>query len=835
LRHWSYCNQVCGGIDGCLTSQPNKANDPDVYNPTMGSPYIITKYVNDDPSQGVLSVEEFNQYRYDPCHNRLEIKCKQQEIDQLVTGSKPDEICYSENYIDRNAPKPPIALTINEAIGRLEYFKDFYGNRANDLEKAVGMMKIPFGERITLAEYNKLENESLDFKVEKTLFPIGNSGETYDISRYCRNFNSKDFIKKSEELEICMEVEGEKQYFYDGDGATFYYSEEYYKDKLKEKQKAQKLGEVKPCSIIEGDIEKGSYAGVIPIGETVTEALVWGKEVQSRINKIMDIVGLNGILGSEIQKLIGLSERCDCDRCKSGNNDYYYQYRIPYKADCECRECRTSYITFSCQPPIPKAVLSYAQQQYISTYPPKSKKEQRWGYRYSLYPGYYLKDVPPSPSHWVCPYEDFCKIVKNIYWIKENIEIAAFERVKNEETPKKMTNEEKAEQVLRAEKRKGTGYLQEFIGYFNVLMKLGDVKVSSIKDPFTPVVALKSICPTDLLDDFEKSSSEVQPIVKNTYCPYPYTGPTGAYFCPDSQVNKFWACPVREEDKDACFEDLSGGLEELIDEAKEFYLSVPVGNGLGLVDKEGHEIFWGAIEEAREIFDIYNTPQEDEEEMSEEEKEEKEEEKTKAEAEAKDMLYKALLAFEELAGIESSEDWQEKEEVVGGIGFFKKAIGWITDLFINKNDNTVNASNYLDASNIKFYSLALENQLPCDPDLSIKTKSRFDILYSLTISRKKLTGCVKGFSGPYKENPTEVAEVFSCLEGLYPEGLLVLPNFPYPKTKDYVNCFPYNNDDLLTEAERKSCFMNPFREGTVSNPGCLKITEKMMDNYYCCE
>jgi hypothetical protein len=137
------------------------------------------------------------------------------------------------------------------------------------------------------------------------------------------------------------------------------------------------------------------------------------------------------------------------------------------------------------------------------------------------------------------------------------------------------------------------------------------------------------------------------------------------------------------------------------------------------------------------------------------------------------------------------------------------------------------------------------NDLKCDLKLNLKIgiENRFTIFNMLNDVREKLTGCVKGYSYPYKELADNV-RVMSCYE-LANTNLVILPQFPYPdksKTVDpvtgiatpYINCYPYNSSGLTTE-EKGSCFYNINRTGVDSDPGCLLITKEYMDNYYCCQ
>ena len=194
-----------------------------------------------------------------------------------------------------------------------------------------------------------------------------------------------------------------------------------------------------------------------------------------------------------------------------------------------------------------------------------------------------------------------------------------------------------------------------------------------------------------------------------------------------------------------------------------------------------------------------------------------------------------------------ADEKEKRENNMTKMGYLQKFDGY-SNILLELADMTINSPNYYieDLSELingicspPCNDVGLESGdfNLCDPELSIKAEERFSILEKLSYSRKKLTGCVKGYSAGYKDNPTEVIEVISCMEGVSGPGVLILPDFPYPnKSKDnppYNNCYPQNSDKL-TKEEKLQCFYNPLREGTASNPGCLLITKEYMDNYYCC-
>jgi len=132
--------------------------------------------------------------------------------------------------------------------------------------------------------------------------------------------------------------------------------------------------------------------------------------------------------------------------------------------------------------------------------------------------------------------------------------------------------------------------------------------------------------------------------------------------------------------------------------------------------------------------------------------------------------------------------------------------------------------------------------ITCDSSTSPSIPNRFTLFNMLKTSRERITGCVKGYSFPYKQTADNV-RVISCYEADN-SSLVILPEFPYPdmsnaKDEDnnptpYINCYPYNSSSL-TQSQKEICFYNINRTGTASNPGCLTITKNYMDNYYCCQ
>ncbi|MFA5755312.1 MAG: hypothetical protein WC909_03110 [Candidatus Paceibacterota bacterium] len=578
---YSYCNQCCGNEEGCPEAQPVENG-------------AITNDIEFETSSG------FTQYQYDPCPNRMEITCKKEEIQQLISGDKPSQFCYDEGLISEVDAESSVSLTLEIAIDRMNYYSDYYRDHLEDLATAKQKMKIPWGERLTLAELSNLQSKTTDYNIAVTNF------EGYDISRYCDTFNSSG----SKDTGICKLVDEERQYAYDGDSATFYFSADY-----NSKKSVSLSG--KACAVAEGNMSEGEYSGIIPIGEDADDATEWGEEVLRRISLLIE----NAFsIYKEAENISSLSDKCNCQRgCKSGNDLFY----CPGSYSCSDNECQcsvSSWDVYSCKSCVPKASLG-GTYEYSPCFDRCSYGSQNRR----------IEKATPAPQYWVCPYEDFCDIIKNIYWTESSIDDACFESTENT-----------GEQSIRAKNMDQIGYLQKFKRYSASFYELAtNINAISYYANFNADQLIDSVCPTSMR---------------------------------------------------------------------------------------------------------------------------------------------------------------------------------------------------------KYGDTTLEDKITsCDEEESIKVENRFDILELLKYSREKLTGCVKGYSAGYKVNPTEVVQVFSCIEGIVEEDLIILPEFPYPAEDDdlgyddpYNNCYPFNSDKL-TEEQREICYYNPLREGDTSNPGCLLVTQEYMDNYYCCQ
>lgn len=378
--------------------------------------------------------------KYSPCNNEEAINCKRQEIKQLIDGTKPDQVCYDKGLV---APvNEQTVLTYQTAISRLLIFKQYYLDQVSKLEEAELKMKSPEGERITLAELNKIESSSTDIAVSKTAF-----GD-YDISRYCDDYcteygtvdGKRTCIKHelNKEKRVCrMDDSGEEYYRYSGDGATFYFSSAYntaaaQKNALIE----QKDNE---CDIEEQDASNEMYGGLIPIGETVDSTEDWGNEVARLLQEMTDEV--KGIAKVAVD-IADFPTKCDC-----GNN---CQQSVPVSCCvCSCKgdnccpdaTCQTN-ICSTCEPKAAykDSACNTVQVSYFTGCYSCSKKR----------PPVYSYKSQSKPQYYVCPFDDLCGYVKKIYQSGE-ISNSCFD-------PSSSDSEESA----KATARNSVGYLKRF-------------------------------------------------------------------------------------------------------------------------------------------------------------------------------------------------------------------------------------------------------------------------------------------------------------------------------------------------------------------------------------
>ena len=187
-------------------------------------------------------------------------------IRAFVYGADPDLDEY--NYDPFMDPEvTPTFLTFEQLISLLEELIEDSTQDLGYLEEAEGLMKYPYGQRLSQIEYISLKEntEATDFR-------------GFDPTKYCREFNCKET-----EEGICtkyeLNIEGNicNVFNLDSEPATFYFPE-----------KEDTIFNQGKC-IVDPVIEK-EYAempkGKIPIGEAVDEAELFSQEIIGQKNSI---------------------------------------------------------------------------------------------------------------------------------------------------------------------------------------------------------------------------------------------------------------------------------------------------------------------------------------------------------------------------------------------------------------------------------------------------------------------------------------------------------------------------------------------------------------------
>lgn len=432
----------------------------------------------------------FKQYKYDPCQSRLKIDCKRQEIAMLVNGAEPDENCFTEGYIERDIPRKPLLLTFEEAEARLNQFQAYFENKVLDLEAAEKIMKNQEGAKITLAEFNKVQNEENQNGVSKSV-------SSYSGVRYCTDFQCKRDVKGNclEELEltkekrICEIKDNKEHFLFDGDPATFYFNPNYTKATEDILKIFENKVENKTCSVNEGDINKKQYSGTIPIGEAVDDAEAWGKEVTRAIQGMEEDVRGIGNKGISISNL---PPQCDCGRCKNENPGGITICFSPCCAIGEnaCNCFCPSYSCLSCLPCEPSALIPGALEHPIEPCYPMS-------YCYIMKPAPRRNDPVSEEQKYVCPYYNFddttnkesgfCTELQGLYGVG-SIDASCFEATKDEE-----------EQLVRERELAKIGYVQRFKTREKILFSLAnipDMKDDELYESIGSVDLIGRVCPS---------------------------------------------------------------------------------------------------------------------------------------------------------------------------------------------------------------------------------------------------------------------------------------------------------------------------------------------------
>lgn len=450
----TYCKGCCGSSTGCT------------------SPELDNEYQD---------YGGYKQYKYDPCDNRQKIKCKSQEIRQLISGVEPDNICYTVGFIERKAPYN--LLTIQEGLKRLQDFKAYFTNAVGELKAAEIQTKEPWGARFTLAEFYKAQSEDNNNALTKEKY------KNYDISRYCAEYTCVQWDevngekvcikgKLSNEKRVCkIGAANKESYFYDGDPATFYFNSSY-----NDKQKETNINssQQNKCSIIEESANKEMYTGLIPIGETVDYTEAWGEEVANRIQAIVNEV--KGIYDSGVA-ISSLSEDCNCHNCRNAASN------CCSSPVCDCSSsggCCPALSTTSCYYCVPQEIVCTVKEEDGSC----SNQAMQPYIGCSSFCGN-SPDIPQTQEpYWVCPYRNFCQLMKDIYLVQA-IDDSCYHTTDNQE-----------EQAKRNSYLGKIGYLQKMQKreqFLFDLAKVGEIKDDEVYEEAETVNLINTVCPDYLV------------------------------------------------------------------------------------------------------------------------------------------------------------------------------------------------------------------------------------------------------------------------------------------------------------------------------------------------
>lgn len=449
-----------------------------------------------------LTDSVLKQYNYDACGNRQQIDCKKEEIKQLIDGTAPETICYLKGWIDPSAPKSPALLTFETAIARLQAYKDYFTSQVAELKKAEGLMKGSYGERISLAEINDVENSDNNINVQIAAL------DGYDISRYCKQYDCSlsNSTKSLGSNNLCTSGEfnnsgnickSQQYYLYDGDGATFYFSAPY--DQYKASNTIQ-VQQGDKCSVTEQDLSKG-YTGVVPIGEVVDDSEIWGNEVA---NRMQGLIGEAQSISSDALAIYDVPDSCNSGNCRNAASNCCTQ---PYCGDCGDGDCccpTVSYVT--CYPAVPNASLYADYDHYISGRPVMMP----YVGCSSSCSGDMPDVVQPEAQYWACPYGSFCQTVEDIYKTRI-IDDSCYEPTADStEQPKRVANLQQVGHLQKFEAREGE--LFELDNVDNMASGFADVSTDSIV----------TVCPNYLINPDNKSlkcdsSLSDNPNIKNRF------------------------------------------------------------------------------------------------------------------------------------------------------------------------------------------------------------------------------------------------------------------------------------------------------------------------------
>lgn len=879
-----------------------------------------------------LGCQQFNDTSRDPCGTvRDAIDCARNEIKLRVDGTQfnvpgaAEENCPFVGYFKENEYK---FLTLAEAKKRLDSFKNYFQNHLADLKKAETMMKSPYAERISLAEFQAIQGNDQYQKTVAKAFQNINSAYSYNSIKYCRDFNCTEY-KDGNEENLCLSGEraelteelAEKEkiidplydeepkiadkrvcqvneikdkddtesYYYDGDGATFYFQAGY---------KTKKGNQEETCSI-DPTIEKEMTKSLIPIGETVDGTEKFAEDVLLLISRI----------ASEMQKIVEkaeelsvLPEQCDCSRgcwnesdcecfsgeeCTSCSCSSCLKCKGSSQVFCECCECMEAVVVSEGVPdPEEDMRINFGSCPSCPVIYPTGNQDEYWTYcpcsGSLFFPNLSLINDPDSRFCYLGeelgPYcsqhfqEDVCQeAIKKLSPICKtrvnapkfvNYDIVSCETESQEPVPapalcwggNNIYYTRKSVLKLKPNKTRTV----------TVCEGQEPVDQNAVNNSNKRYMGL-------VPPGFEKEDAEI--LNGNNWSKFDWTGET---LLGDDYSGLDWTKENQFILKDYFFNwdggqvnvfDFQGLLDDVFDISSPV-INLPEDHRVVSVevipsDRDVVHVYWD-----KTLFCVRSTelwlgqctidpPGDGVWFQGEKKCEEIEIDGAKKirctqriagyrkHVFARNKGYALKFTIENIkivkAGEPSVRDYYVcpyNEIKSNQCSIFRHNGDLDADYPENlETDYDCQVEGSGGAGHLQKIELLNErlNNLVQGINLRENDSNRWTLLEMLSLSRKRLESCVRGYGWSYKADLTE-ERIFSCQEGIDAQilhSLVVLPDFPHPKSEEYWNCYPLNSD-LLTEDEKKSCYANKDAEGTEEDPKCQRLIQGLMDNYYCC-
>jgi len=818
-----------------------------------------------------LGCQQANDKTRDPCGSvRDGIDCARNEIRLRVNGTgfsvpgAAEDKCAFTQYFKENEYK---FLTISKGKERLDSFKSYFQNHLADLRKAESMMKSPYGERISAAEFEAVQAKDQYKKTVAKEFPNVNSDYSYNSVKYCRDFNCTAYkngdeknlcvsgertgltqaLMEKEKLidplsdklpsitdkRICAVDEDKESYSYDGDGATFYFQAGY---ETKETSKQEE------CSI-ESAVEKEMAESLIPIGETVDATEKFAEDVLTIVSQIAE----------ETQKtmekaleLSSLPEKCNCTQGCSNHSDCRCTTSKDGCTTCNCSSC------LACEAKSQALCICCADCVEVEVVDENIPDPQ--------------KDM--TDNFGICP---ACPAIyatgdENEYWTycpcSGTLLIPNTGLINNPNSQFCYMGEELGsycsthfqEASCQAEFKKlpflciiSRINAPKFVNYTIEsceTVSQNPVSASMLcaggqKIYYTQksVLKLKPKGETIIVCEGELPVDQEEVDKLNIHCSTGCKGHTGCqgslnWVSENEFILRDYFCegPMAPKDPDDLIgRDISpyyNSMSVFLPGGYEIVSVTAIPSDAGAVKyyhaggcstettdegpvehctEAGYSTYYFRDDGYALKFKVRNTNRVKRGDSS------SQEEYVCPLNDIKDRQCR-IFKYSDIVDPDYPEnidtEYDCRDENSSGAGYLQKI-----ELLNDRLDNLVQGKN-LRADDI----------------------NRWTLLEKLSLTRQKLESCVQGYGLPHKEDLTE-QRIFSCQEGIDAtilNSLVILPDFPYPQSKDSWNCYPLNSSSLSKE-QKASCYTNKDAEGTEADPQCQRLIKDMMDNYYCCQ